>query len=290
MGGGFYSTTRSATRSATYSGQRRDEVFRERGINKEMSPNGLAFREARDSEEHPESLPIIVALDETGSMGYIPEALVKGGLTKIMGNIMQNGIEHPQICFLGIGDHECDDAPLQVGQFESSDELLDKWLTSVYLEGNGGGNGGESYFLAWYFAARYTKTDHLEKRGKKGILITLGDELCLGNFSAKQQEVLMGNGQYEDMNSQQILKEAAEKWDVYHILVTETFSGSRRHVQDGWKQLLKDNCVLVDDYNKIPSTIAKIVAEHEGVQNVQIAETEEELVANDKYDPLKGII
>lgn len=27
----------------------------------------------RDSEEHPESLPVFIALDETGSMGSIPD-------------------------------------------------------------------------------------------------------------------------------------------------------------------------------------------------------------------------
>lgn len=38
------------------------------------------IRECRDSEEHPESLPIIIALDVTGSMGMVPHSLITGGL------------------------------------------------------------------------------------------------------------------------------------------------------------------------------------------------------------------
>ena len=69
-----------------------------------------------------------------------------------MDKIIQSGIKDPQVLFLAIGDHECDTSPLQVGQFESSDELLEHWLTHVWLEGGGGGNRGESYALAWHFA------------------------------------------------------------------------------------------------------------------------------------------
>ena len=67
---------------------------------------------------------------------------------------------------------KCDSAPLQVGQFESSDELLDKWLTNIYFEAGGGGNGGESYALAWYFAALKTATDSMEKSvGRKAFCL-----------------------------------------------------------------------------------------------------------------------
>jgi hypothetical protein len=98
-----------------------------------MDPRGVRIREARDSEEHPESFPIIIALDETGSMGHIPEIIVKKILPDIMESIMNAGVKDPQICFMGIGD--CcfnEEAPLQVGQFESSDELMRNGLLRFY--------------------------------------------------------------------------------------------------------------------------------------------------------------
>jgi len=128
MGGGSYSVGARTTR-AKASGYHTDSVhtvFKQRNINVAMSPDGVNLRESRDSEEHPNSLAIVLALDVTGSMGSIPHNLVKNGLPTMMGSLIQRGVEDTQLLFLAIGDHEYDRAPLQIGQFESSDELMDK--------------------------------------------------------------------------------------------------------------------------------------------------------------------
>jgi len=282
MGGGFYCATNSATRSMEYSTKTRSEIFSKRTIDNKMDPKGLRFREARDSDNHPNSIPIIVALDETGSMGFIPEEIVKGGLAKIMGNIIQNGIPDPQVLFLGIGDHECDNHPVQVGQFESADEELDQWLTSVYLEGGGGGNTGESYMLAWYIAARFTETDQWDKRKKKGLLFTIGDEPVLPKLPASAQLKIMGNGKYKDVTSVELLKEAQEKYEVYHLHIVEGSWGRLESVKSGWKQLLGENCIIVDDYKKVPTIIAQIVAKSQGVKDVNIIDDVNELARQEK--------
>ena len=202
------------------------------------------------------SLAIVLALDVTGSMGSVPHFLVKEGLPDIMDKIIKQGEPDPQILFLGIGDHECDTSPLQVSQFESGDELLDKWLTGIYLEGGGGPNAGESYMLAWYFAAYHTATDCFEKRKKKGYLFTIGDEPVLRDVPARALKTLMGDGQYEDFSSAALRDKAAEKYNVYHIHIHETGSGSRQEVIDGWKQLMADNLIVADrkeDVSKIIS-------------------------------------
>lgn len=142
MGGGSYSYYNASMRSHSLrsSSVSREEIFRNRCMNEEMDIKGKT-RESCDSEEHPESFPVIIALDVTGSMGMVPEKLVKEGFPEIMKKLMDEGIDNPQVCFVGIGDFTCDNAPIQVGQFESSDELTEKWLTSLFLEGGGGGNG-----------------------------------------------------------------------------------------------------------------------------------------------------
>jgi hypothetical protein len=262
MGGGSYSfSSRTARANAKgYATKSSSEIFESRQINNAMSPFGVHMRESRDSEEHPNSLAIVLALDVTGSMGSVPHFLVKEGLPSIMEKIIDNGIKDPQLLFMGIGDHEVDEAPLQIGQFESSDELLDKWLTDIYLEGGGGGNEGESYLLAWYFAAYHTLIDCLEKRGQKGYLFTVGDEPVLSSVPARFLKQLMGDGQYEDFTSDKLIEKASEKYHVYHIHIKETASGSRPEVMDGWKQLLADNLLIAEKRIHVDSIISNIVS------------------------------
>jgi hypothetical protein len=175
----------------------------------------------------------------------------------MVGNIIQKGIPDPSILFLGVGDHECDRAPLQVGQFESGDEELDLWLTRTWLEGKGGGNSGESYLLAWYFAAKHTVTDSLDKRGQKGLLFTIGDEPCLRTLPKRVVEELMGVGSEVNYTEVQLLELAQEKYDVYHLHVLQGNSG--RSSVGYWQNLLGQHCLVVDDYEKVGDIIADTV-------------------------------
>lgn len=273
MGGGSYSSVHymSMSNERGYDKKSAREIFTADHINNAMNPYGVKIRESRDSDEHPESLAIIIALDVTGSMGSVPHHLVKEGLPHAMDGIMKAGIEHPQVLFLGIGDHVWDSSPLQVGQFESSDELLMKWLTDVYLEGGGGGNDGESYLLAWYFAGYHTSIDCFEKRKKKGFLFTIGDEPNLQNVDKAKMEEIMGEGQQQPYSAAELLEKAKEMYDVYHIIIRETYSGSRQSVVDGWKQLMGDHAVEVQSHAQVAEIIAEIVAKN--AKNTDTSET-----------------
>jgi hypothetical protein len=266
MGGGIYSSVTRGLRAQNlgYHTKSREEIFVNKSINNAMSPHGVTLRESRDSEEHPTSLAIMLGLDVTGSMGSVPHHLVKDGLPHIMQSIIDKGIPDPQMLFVAIGDHQCDSSPLQVGQFESSDELLDKWLTDVYLEGGGGANAGESYMLAWYFAAMHTSIDCLEKRNEKGFLFTIGDEPVLDFISFDALKDIMGPGQYQDFSAVELLDEARKKYHVYHLHIKETASGSRQHVIDGWKQLMADNLIVIQSSDHVAAAITKVISETKG--------------------------
>lgn len=260
MGNTVYSSDSRSIRAHNlgYDTKSTHEIFKEKKVNDAMSPYNVGIRESRDSETHPNSLAIIIALDETGSMHAIPHALVKRGLPEIMDGIIKQGIPDPQVLFLGIGDHECDRSPLQVGQFESGDEELDYWLTHVYLEGGGGGNNGESYLLAWYFAAKHTSIDCWEKRKEKGILFTIGDEPCLKSIPAKALKELMGKGQFDMYEAGELLGMARETYDIYHIHMMEGSNGQRQEVKDGWTQMLGRENVF---FAKRTEDVAKIITE-----------------------------
>ena len=265
MGSGRYSFSASVDRSTAYSSMSDTEIFTARTIDVKMKPDNI-IRECRDSADHPETIPVIIALDVTGSMGYIPSKFVREEMNTMMAKLYESKLEDAQVLFMGIGDHECDKAPIQVGQFESDDQLLDQWLKSIYLEGGGGGNDGESYLLAWYFAAKMVVADAWEKRGKKGFLFTIGDENNLKSLPVSAQERIFGrNGSYKAVSDMELYKEACEKYDVYHLHVLETRSGSTKSVQDGWKQNLGDNAIMVPSYKEISTTIANIIKEKSSV-------------------------
>ena len=210
-------------------------------------------RESRNSKEHPNSLPIIIALDVTGSMGSIPADLATNSFPEIMKNILDAGIKDPQVCFVAMGDEECDSTPIQCGQFESDDKLIEECLTNIYFEGGGGGNSYESQALAYYFAARHTQTDN------KGILITISDEPCQPYIHKETVIKEFGDGCQADIPTETILEEAKLNWDIYHINLGE---GVRyQSVIQGWNKLLGEDRVFTmprDNYN-MASIITSII-------------------------------
>ncbi len=156
-----------------------------------------------------------------------------------------------------------------MGQFESSDELLDKWLTTIYLEGGGGGNNGESYHLAWYFAGKHTAIDCFEKRKQKGFLFTIGDEPVLPNIPGTSLKGIMGKTQQDNDNpALALLDKAREKYNVYHIHLKEGSNGSRQDVMNGWKQLMGDNLIIIDDKRNVADAISKIIVPQKGSSHV----------------------
>lgn len=276
MGGGTYSFRASTDRSTMYKSVSREQIFKERRMNSEMDPENT-IRECCNSEEHPNTIPVIIALDVTGSMGSVPESFIRDEMTKMMSKLYESGLKDTQVLFLGIGDHECDSSPLQVGQFEASDQLLDKWLKQIYLEGGGGVNAGESYLLAWYYGSRHTRLESFINQGTKGFIFTIGDEPTLKHLPANSQRRIFGNkGQYSDVTADDLLKEASEKFDIYHFHTKETYSGARKVVQDDWKQLLADNCLIIDSHKEIAEMIAEIVSGRESEEKGVTVSAQEE--------------
>ena len=281
MGGGSYNYIKAQSRSFAASSISNTEIFRQRTISDEMNIRGKV-REARDSEEHPESFPIIIALDTTGSMGDIPRDLVVNSLPEIMKTIIEAGVPHPQLCFVGVGDAYYDKCPIQCGQFESSDELMEKSLKLVYLEGGGGGNGGESYNLAWYFAARHTSIDSFIKRHKKGVLITIGDEPCHKSIAANDIRDLFGDGSEGSVTSTELLNRVRSQWEPYHIQMGN--SQWDYSVIEDWKKLIGEDHLVVlprEDYKLIP-VVTSIICKVYGLNGAVESETPKEPIEEKK--------
>lgn len=264
MGGHNWTDDAYKNISSTYSGKTAAQVFHNtatRTLSNGMDPKGLKFRESRDSDVHPNSLAIMTWLDETGSMGRIPEHLVRENLPNLMQVLLDNGVQDAHVLFGGVGDHYSDHYPLQVGQFEAGADQLLKWLTEINLEGNGGGQGMESYLLAWLVAARHTSVDCFEKRGKKGFLFTIGDEYVHDRVEAGVLKNLLGYENPEDVTAAQLLTEAQRMYHVFHIHCTHGKGGNYYdHISNDWKKLLGERLIVCVDFTKIPEIIATTVA------------------------------
>lgn len=194
-----------------------NNIFEKRKMDPKFDPKYIACREARDSEDHPDSTPIIIGLDVTGSMGYLASQIAKEGLHETMMKLFSTKpVNDPQIMFSAIGD--CvDDAPLQVTQFESdiriAQQLLDLWLEGC------GGDSPEDYPLLWYFAANHTAADRFDKRHKKGYIFTIGDADCHSSIKGKDIKDIF-NDKNIDITSVQAAKMAGKNYELFHIHIT----------------------------------------------------------------------
>ncbi len=229
---------------------------------------GQVVRESRDNPDHPNSLPVAVFFDVTGSMGEVPLVLQKK-LTTLMDVIHEKAaLKDVQILMGAIGDATCDRYPFQVGQFES-DNRFDEALRNIILEGGGGGQMTESYGLAYRFAAHHTATDSFEKRGKKGYLFTMGDEAPWPRITKREVQQIFGVTAEADDSIEVLLSRAREKWEVYHInLVGGTSYGRERSVVGRWKDLLNERLITVEDADLVCEVIAGIIHMMEGAHDV----------------------
>ena len=263
MGTGHYSsrTYNAVTSARNYAAKSANQIFSDSlkdTMNPAMLKNGI--RECRDSSDHPYSVPIMVFVDVTGSMGGIPYNLIQNKFPQMMDTLVGHGVNDAQICFGAIGDHISDMVPLQIGQFEQETVKLVDSLADIYIEGGGGGQSMESYPLAWYIAGYHTSIDSFEKRGMKGFLFTIGDESFHPDYNGNFIRQMMGMKEApQRYSAKQLFATASEKYHIFHVHV-EDGSYSSNHIGREWKQLLGERFLTLKESNNIAELIGTTVS------------------------------
>jgi len=251
-------------RHARHSAHRsRAEIFGARRLDPALDPARLTrgVRESVDSAENPLSTPIIVTCDVTGSMGVTAEVIVKHGLGVIMGGIYdRRPVTDPHILIGATGDVFCDAAPLQVTQFEADMRLVEQ-TQRLFLEGGGGGNGGESYNAAWYFAAAHVRADAIRTGRRKGYLFTIGDEPPHEVLPRAAIRRVFGDEATRDLTSREILARTQRDWDVFHLLVNP---GS--YPTDRWDALLGERLIRVPDVERLGEIVLATIEANEALR------------------------
>lgn len=224
---------------------------------------GKLIRESFDSKEHPNSLPIAVLFDVTGSMSSIPRVFVEklGALMKLL--VKKGYVQDPHILFGAIGDATCDRVPLQIGQFESGNEM-DEVLSLMHLEGGGGGQQTESYELGMYYMARHTDMDSITKRGKKGYLFLMGDETPYTNVKKGEVEKIIGDTLQENIPTKEILAELRQKFEVFWIIPGGTSNYEDTHVNEYLKKMFGQNLLKLPNASDVCELIASTIGLCEG--------------------------
>src|SRR5262245_56479617 len=197
----------SSTARRTTSG-----IFTSSALHPDLDPKLCKVRESRDSALNPASNAIICALDVTGSMGMIADALARHGLGTLVEEILRRKpVSDPHVMCMGVGDATCDAGPLQVTQFEADIRIAEQ-LQELWLEKGGGGNCFESYDLPWYFAAMHTAIDCFEKRGRKGYLFTVGDEEPSPGLLRAQVKRVTGDDMQRDLAARDLIAMASRTY------------------------------------------------------------------------------
>jgi hypothetical protein len=234
-----------------------------RVVHDKMNPKGKT-RESRDSDAHPNSVAIGVVFDVTGSMGGIPVVLQKK-LPQLMGLLLRKGyVADPQVLFGAVGDYFADKVPLQIGQFESGIEMDDD-LGRLFLEGGGGGSFEESYQDALYFFARHTSIDCFEKRGKKGYLFLIGDEMPYKRASKDEIAKVVGDDLEKDLSIEAIVREARERYHVFFVIPRGASHGADPKLRERWSGLLSpENVIMLDEPEAVCEAIGAAIGLIEG--------------------------
>ena len=190
------------------------DMFKARSIDASLSPKNI-MRECCDTEEHPTTIPVILALDVTGSMGKAAVEVAKK-LNSVMTRLYEE-LSDVEFAVMGVGDLAYDIYPIQLSQFESDIRIAES-LDKVFFEYGGGGNGYESYSVAWYMGLHHTKLD-CWNRNKRGIIITMGDEKLNPYLPQGKLQGLTGDSLEKDIETTDLFDDVVRKYDIYHINV-----------------------------------------------------------------------
>lgn len=232
-------------------------------IDESLNPKKFKIRECANTAEHPNTIPVILALDVTGSMGNACKETAEA-LGIIITNLYKK-FDDIEFCVMGIGDLAYDDAPIQMSQFESDVRIAES-LDKIYMEHGGGGNRFESYTAAWYMGLKRTKLDCFDKQGRKGIIITMGDEPLNPYLPVSALNKYAGSNEQSDVDTKDLYKQVCEKFDVYHIAVDDTddsYKYYKNEIKDTFGTLLGQNLV-VSTIQNLAATIEDCISKSVG--------------------------
>jgi hypothetical protein len=277
MGNGSYDVTASTARAAFRASTgttafAHDQNIKTGKLKPQIHPslNVLLkpYRECRDNDDNPISVPIAIFTDVTGSMDTTADHVLDS-LNKVIVAIRDKGvISYPALLFGAIGDASSDKAPIQVGEFESDDLKAEEHLSNIYREKNGGGNGWESYLMSLWFVANKIETDHWDKRGEKGFLFIIEDENLDKILPAHHLKQFIGVDVEEDILPETIIEKLLLRWHVVIIRPNASHYYNSASVHETWtKYFGSERVIKVESFTEVVPLIAGTISVLSGLDH-----------------------
>lgn len=211
------------------------------------------------------SSPLIIVVDETGSMGDWP-ATIFSKLPYLENEGKEYLGEDFEICFMAVGDAYSDQFPLQARPFAKGLELKDR-LKELVIEGNGGGQSSETYELAALYANEKIKIP----KAVKPIMIFIGDEKPYETISPDHAEQLMGIKLEKTLTTAAVFKKLCEKFSVYLVRKSygtsdgNNMSDSDKDITRHWAEYVgEDHISNLPEAGRVVDVIFGILAKETG--------------------------
>ena len=218
--------------------------------------SGIETPVGKDIKSNSKLVEILV-VDVTGSMREWPKLIFEKiptlyneanvALQGLDLDELKKGKKEPEntleMSVIAIGDAYTDRCPLQVVDFSKGADLV-KGVDQIFPEGAGGDFGRESYELVAYYLLNHCKTPKVPK-GAKPVLVFACDEDFYKKVKPSHVKKLIGDDIGQSLDSDKLMKELAEKFDVY-VLRPEplgpdpVYEGAQKH----WESLLGPQRVM----------------------------------------------
>lgn len=169
---------------------------------------------------------------------------------------------------MAIGDLAYDNSPIQISQFESDIRIAEN-LDKIYFENGGGGNDYESYTAAWYMGLKHCKLD-CWNRGKKGLIITMGDEPINPYLPASRLNEATGDTCQADVETPKLFEDASKKFDIYHISVESGAYPNQDREHSTFANVIGTQHAIISSVDKISDKIISIVEDFAKKSNQSI--------------------
>lgn len=276
-------------------------------IHPALNPAYGGFRYSKDPGDGKETVSITVALDVTGSNAdnarQLWDKLPK--MLALMNTALRaDGHLNMQLAF--VGDAYTDDYPLQLSQFESGGDIIEKWLNLAVLEGGGGGQAHESYELMLWALVNQNNLDAWT-RGEKGKLIVIFDEMPYNHVSVSQLEAIYNNYvaapkddgvaisamqqsrsldevvlPRENITIEDMARQVQEKYDCWFIICGQSSYYRTEETIPIWRELFgPERVIKLEDPNDIAECAAGLVAMNAGISRRRVTEQLQQLGAGD---------